>query len=562
MSSEVLCSAYVDSTPIAIKLNFKTNNYKIRVGDEIGVNTQIRKIEDNNPSASGFDYATYMRRQGILYTCAVDTSEYRILGHHNTLQYWADYAKCRLIHLIRLTGVENQTAHLAIVFCTGDRRYMPDSDKLAFSQAGVAHILAVSGLHIGIVICLLSILLYPLRRPRYKILNSVILLTGIWAYVFFTGMPLSAIRAAIMASFIIASSMFLKKHSSVNALAASALFILIFSPYAIFDAGFQLSYLSVIGILLWSDIITDKLKSSNKIIKYIVSSIAVTIAAQLTTAPAIIYYFQSFPTGFFLANLLILPILPVFFFATILGIIFATMGLKIGIITMALDMLYKLLKDIADISSQFLNVIDSIWIDSTSAIIATCLVFSVGIVLRFHTQRQVKYIPFILSICLIFCLTIKHNLVKRNGEFLEEQYDSTNLVVYRGNRLYLFNSLNDTTLLSEFSARNERFISEHDIKSIVYNCNKSTDNIYFSYPFAFVGGKSYVFLTGNYRRKHKTGNPIKVDYAILTKRFYNQLPDIPKYIIADTIILPREIYESRRDTLISYAIRHKIPVKY
>ena len=70
-----------------------------------------------------------------------------------------------------------------------------------------------------------------------------------------------------------------------------------------------------------------------------------------------------------------------------------------------------------------------------------------------------------------------------------------------------------------------------------------------------------MFLKGNYKRRHKKGRPVKVNYAIVTKRFYNQIPDLQNYVIADTLIFPHEIYSSRRDTLIDYAKRHRIPFK-
>ena len=129
-----------------------------------------------------------------------------------------------------------------IAFCTGDRRYMSDSDKQAFSQAGLAHILAVSGLHIGVITIILSALLFPIRGPRMNKFKFFAILACIWFYVAFTGLSSSAIRAAIMVSFVYASKIFLRKHSSINALAASAFFILIFSPNAIYDVGFQLSF--------------------------------------------------------------------------------------------------------------------------------------------------------------------------------------------------------------------------------------------------------------------------------------------------------------------------------
>lgn len=233
-SSDLTVAAQIGQKKTKLRLITIHNDYSIHVGDVIACRGTIEPITSTNNPYS-FDYALYMKRQGILYECPLKEGEYSITGHKNSLRAWTDRTKQKIIYLIRLSGISNGAASLSIAFCTGDRRYMSNSDKQAFSQAGLAHILAVSGLHIGVITIILSALLFPIRGPRMNKFKFFAILACIWFYVAFTGLSSSAIRAAIMVSFVYASKIFLRKHSSINALAASAFFILIFSPNAIYD---------------------------------------------------------------------------------------------------------------------------------------------------------------------------------------------------------------------------------------------------------------------------------------------------------------------------------------
>lgn len=159
-SSDLTVAAQIGQKKTKLRLITIHNDYSIHVGDVIACRGIIEPITSTNDPYS-FDYALYMKRQGILYECPLKEGEYSITGHKNSLRAWTDRTKQKIIHLIRLSGISNGAASLSIAFCTGDRRYMSDSDKQAFSQAGLAHILAVSGLHIGVITIILSAFCFP-----------------------------------------------------------------------------------------------------------------------------------------------------------------------------------------------------------------------------------------------------------------------------------------------------------------------------------------------------------------------------------------------------------------
>jgi competence protein ComEC len=171
------------------------------------------------------------------------------------------------------------------------------------------HILAVSGLHVGIIYALLMFLVKPFglkKIGRKSYLAFVILL--IWAYAMLTGFSPSVVRAATMFSLITLGQMRERKPSIFNVLAFSAILMITTNPDVIYEVGFQLSYLAVFGIVIIQPLIIRLWLPPNKLLEYIWQIIAVSIAAQLATLPLTIYYFHSFPTYFILGNLFIIPL--------------------------------------------------------------------------------------------------------------------------------------------------------------------------------------------------------------------------------------------------------------
>lgn len=183
--------------------------------------------------------------------------------------------------------------------------------KGAFQGAGIMHLLAVSGLHLGIIYLLLNSFTKFLRAfPGGRFWQFAILLLGIWSFVFLTGAGASVLRAATMFTFMGFGQLLRRKTNGLRPVLASALFLLWFKPLLIHDLGFQLSYAAVIGILILVPIFNAFHLSKNRILKNLEQIVYVSLAAQIFTAPLSLYYFEQFPSYFLIANLLILPIMP------------------------------------------------------------------------------------------------------------------------------------------------------------------------------------------------------------------------------------------------------------
>lgn len=283
---------------------------QLRYGDKIIVSKQLKDIK-NSGNPAGFDYAQYMAFQQIFQQGYLNKKEWVLLPTRDVNPYKQALFRARdfVIKTIdRYIPGENESG-LAKALLIG---YRIDLDKdlvQAYSNAGVVHIIAISGLHLALIYGLL--LWITLRTPllkKAKVPRIAVILFCLWFFVFLTGASPSVMRAAVMFSFISIGSIFQKRSSVYNSLSASAFLLLCFDPYLLWDVGFQLSYLAVLGIVVLQRSIYNWLYVKNKILDYTWKMGSVSIAAQIFTIPICFYYFHQLPILFLIANLIVIPL--------------------------------------------------------------------------------------------------------------------------------------------------------------------------------------------------------------------------------------------------------------
>jgi competence protein ComEC len=255
----------------------------------------------NNPGE--FDAEHYWNYQGIHYQSYVPAYNYTVLVQEEkslTSYFLAIRNKLAAIIDTYLTGQEAAVAKGLIL---GDRTSIEAETTRMFGNTGVMHILAVSGMHVAILVLILNYILQ--RFPKYitKKQAVIISLTLVWFYSLMTGFSASVARAAWMFTLISGSTLLERRYFPVNGLLFSALIILIINPFAIYDIGFQLSYAAMIGIYTFYPYLKNQLYFKNKWIRMTWEGIALSIAAQLITTPLAIYYFHQFPNYFLLTNI-------------------------------------------------------------------------------------------------------------------------------------------------------------------------------------------------------------------------------------------------------------------
>lgn len=261
-----------------------------------------------------FDYARYMQLKGITHRQYLRDGEWQLSLHTDRLTL-ADHAshlqQACVASLYRL-GLSPGNAALLAAVVWGYKNDLSDDVRDYFSAAGLSHMLAVSGLHTGIIAFVLWLIFYPLRYTPLRGAQGIATLVLLWVYAYITGLSPSVIRACVMASFVGVAHLMHRRNSTLNAVFGSATLVLALSPCQLFDVGFQLSYAAVLGIVLFARYIdpAQRCGCRHEGVRYVSGLLSVSVSAQAATTLIAAYYFHYIPVWSLLANILFVPLLP------------------------------------------------------------------------------------------------------------------------------------------------------------------------------------------------------------------------------------------------------------
>ena len=527
----------------------KGNKYNIEIGDTLYCKSKIEPIR-NVSIPDAFDYVSYMRNQGILYKCYIDSeTNYHIAGHENTLRYYANQIKKNIISEIRKLELNETTTSFIITLLTGDKKFIDQNTRDIFSSAGIAHCLAISGLHIIILAFILGLILKPLVWMNHRNWSFVISIMVIWAFTYMTGLSSSAIRASIMTTLLFSAIIIHRKYSIVNSLFMSATIIIIFNPYALFDIGFQLSYSAVLGIICFAKKFTFGAKGS--LLRKTSEVLAVTVAAQIGTFLLILYYFNSLSVSFFISNLIIIPILPLFILVVLFALIISTFGIIVIPLTKAIDLIYSIFNNIAEFSASIpYTQFTDLYLNGYSAFALFLAIISLGI---WQTRKNIYFLRATTIFLFIGCfyIVIDTLTLPKHGFFVASDYTSTNIVYYQDNHAYIVNADNNTEETEAFLKHNTKFFIKHHIGNIsIIDTPYKNATIFYQYPLLSINGTRIAFAEGNINKLYTTDSRLKTDYLIISKAYYNDVKSLLKHFDAEMIVLPLNIYEQKKDILI------------
>ncbi len=279
-------------------------------GDYIIINKSLVRVPPPlNPGQ--FDFAKHLARKGILHQVFLNDDKWQSAGikRINPLFGLAYHTRDYLIQVMKDNGLDGDEFAVASAILLGYDEMLSLELRKGYIAAGAMHVLCVSGLHVGIIFLIFGLVLRFLERIRHGVLlRGMLLLLIIWFYAFITGLSPSVMRSAFMISFLVVGQMLKRRGQAINSLAAAALFILIIDPASLFSIGFQLSFTAVAGILLFQRGLAQLVGFRNRIAGYLWEATTVALAAQISTTPFVLYYFNQFPLYFWLSNLFLTPL--------------------------------------------------------------------------------------------------------------------------------------------------------------------------------------------------------------------------------------------------------------
>ncbi len=508
---------------LEVKLNRDTLSTHLEYGDEILFSTWINPAPPPaNPKA--FDYSKYLHFQNIHYTSFIQEGDWKLVAKNkgSPFYHYSYNIRKKAISSLKkhLTGANEFAVGSALLL--GYKDEITEDVKLAYAGTGAMHVLAVSGLHVGILASVVQFLLGFIRRRElhYKILKVSIAIIVIWGFAFITGASPSVLRAATMFSFLTVGNIINRSNNIYNTLASSAFLLLLLNPYLIFSPGFQLSYLAVIGIVFFYPWINKSWYVKNKIGKYFWSLISVSLAAQITTLPISLYYFDQFPTYFIFSGIVVIPA--------------AAFVMYTGMLLLFFEMILPFL---ADIFGIFLHSI--IW--CMNAFIFILEKFPLSLIEYIHFNGFQVFLSYISIAILMFFLTKKNKrslwfffgflililMIQNIRKIAISQKDE--IVFYHSKQPlidYFHKGKRITIASEELTEKSERFASK-GYRTFMNKSNihpeKYNESLFFKNgSFLYIADQTYYILNKDYF-DIRSMNKIKVDGIIIRNNVFVNL---------------------------------------
>ncbi|MBO4719264.1 MAG: ComEC/Rec2 family competence protein [Prevotella sp.] len=285
----------------------------LTIGDGLRIQSHIQSNSDWHRGT--FDYRRYLEIHGFTGRTYVAGWKWRKaqillsnLSNAERTKLFFLKQRSQLLKRFSSQGMADESYAVVAAMALGDKSALTKELKDTYSITGASHVLALSGLHLGIIYTLLSLLI---AGRRWQMLSQLLIVLSIWAFVFLVGLSTSVVRAAVMLSLYALLSLGHRDKMSVNTLAFTAIVLLVFNPLTLFDVGFQMSFMAVLAILVWVPLLMNVFPPDNlqshRVVRWLWAMVAVSVSAQIGVAPLIAYYFGRFSTYFLLTNFIVVP---------------------------------------------------------------------------------------------------------------------------------------------------------------------------------------------------------------------------------------------------------------
>jgi len=533
-------------------------------GDKLWVHARLAPpVNNGNPDE--FDYVRYLIRKGGSATAYVPAGRWRVIGHETsrTLRQIASDYREGVVGLYRRLGFQGDNLAVLSALTVGDKENLSEDIQETYSVAGASHVLALSGLHIGLLYALLFFL-FSLTWKRWGFLKPIglfIIILLLWAFAFLTGLSSSVVRSAIMFSILAVSCLQPEKPLTLNTLAATAFLMLLYNPLWLFDVGFQLSFVAVASILLIQPKLYNLLSVKRRIPRYIWGLLTVSVAAQIGTAPLTIFYFSRFSTHFLLTNLWVIPMVTLILYSAIFLLILTPFPFLQLCFASVVDALLSAQNSVLRWIEQLpASSVDGLWMG-----IWGVLLFYLFLLLLFRSFAVRTARSVYISLCCLFLLVAYHTV----SVSLSAPRRSIVFYNVRGcPAVYCLNdhgqswlacadSLPDITRFHRALAShwNRRHLSVPQTLTADY----STSGLTFHNHIVSYAGKRICLLHDARWQNKVSKHPLLIDYLYVSKGYDGHIEDLTSLFRIRTVILDISLSDYRSNILKDDCYRLGLP---
>jgi competence protein ComEC len=486
----------------------------------------------------------------------------------------AQIVRQRLLKVYQQYGISGDEFGILASLTLGYRDQMDEETRDAFSHAGAMHVLAVSGLHLGVIYLFFRYLFSLfLRRRGGKVIAAIITVLVLWVFAFIAGLPPSAMRAATMFSFIAMGSAFEKETSPFNSLAASAFFLLLLNPMLVTHVGFQLSYAAVTGIIFIYPRINSLWSPSFFLTRWLFQLLALSLAAQIATFPLAIHYFHIFPKYFLLTNLLVIPLTTVVLYLALLLFTVSFWGWLASVVAGLLEWILALMNgSVKWIDSLPGSLISDISLQRGEVVVV--YLFIVGIYWFIVSRRQKGLLTSLLAL-LIFTSYSTYKKVERSRQHLLFVYavpgitlvefveNSEGIIVYDHQQeltlkedieYHIGNNHRNLRASKVWQEISDRSFTEYPSFQKLLPSLEGAGNLYHFY------GRRILLLDHWYSTKELSGEKLQLDVVILTSDLKMDLGLLDDYFDIGIVVIDSShnywLNKERKTSLDNYGISY------
>ncbi|MDE5839062.1 MAG: competence protein ComEC family protein, partial [Paramuribaculum sp.] len=499
------------------------------------------------------DHLTYykiLKRQGILISGIATPEDIYLIEDSPALLAIFPRLKTKVKNALLSSNLNGETKEFLVTAITGDSNILDNDTRKTFAKAGTAHILALSGLHVGIIMAFCSLLLLPLiLYPSLRKVRTLLIILALWIFAFITGLSASATRAVIMATCLLLATLLQKRHSPFNALCLAALVILLFDPDALFNISFQLSFAAVAGILLFGNKL-NPVSQRNREAYITMGFFTMSAGAMIATGVISGFYFHTFPVYFILANFLIIPFLAPLIGGGVLIIMLSFTGLSSKYVCAAADTLYSWVKGVCDTISNLPGAsINHLTINSVSLIVWIAAITLFALWLYKH-RKVFGYGSMICAATFIILIAIPEAKT-HHGVYIIPQTYRTDIAVCSPKKIDII-----TTAMHREKEKvkdsNTRIFSEYmlnrNIDSLEVAGKKfGNDYVIYNYPILTVGSKRILIAD----TELTVPQGAAFDYILVCRGFKNTIAELNEMYDSKLIILSGDLHPKRLSNYIA-----------
>ncbi|MBD5251689.1 MAG: ComEC/Rec2 family competence protein [Bacteroides sp.] len=464
--------------------------------------------------------------------------------------------------LITDLPLSSSTQSFLIATLTGDRQYLHPAVTNSYIAGGLAHILALSGLHVAVIMGCIMVVLIPLRLWKMHLLASLLSLGLLWCFAVLTGLTPSVVRAVLMATVWVASRHLQRRYSPLNSLAFAAILLVVADPRVIYTVGFQLSFAAVAGVVLLAPRL-NPVGSPRSPFHWLGSAVAVSLAAVLATAIVSAFYFNILPVYFLAANLPVAFLLPPLLGGGLTLIIFKAFGINLPWLCQVIDALHSMVDSIAATVSALPGAsLQKVWIEPREVVVYYVVLALLAAGLYFR-RRLLTGVALTVSLLTLAAHYLLPPSLPASELYITASGRETSMLMREGSDLRLFTTargLRASEVLGRDSVNFSRYMLRRGVSS--FTLLSAADTLFpasRSGDYVLARGLTFLFVSSDMIDRGAYCRP--PDYLVVCRGFRGDISSLVSTVKPDTVLLSGDLNRHRHDRYLAELSSASVPVR-